>query len=166
MGVNVSKSCGPDNITGILLKTFADCIASSLTDIFNYSLTTGCLPDIWKEANISTVYKKGSRYSLDNYRPISLTCIMCKLLELIISGHIHTFLDSNDIPVDSQHGFRSGRSCETQLVYKFNDLAHIKEMGLITDVIILDFSKAFDSVNPQKLLSKLHCFGIGNQLIS
>ena len=166
MGVNVSKSCGPDNITGILLKTFADCIASSLTDIFNYSLTTGCLPDIWKEANISAVYKKGSRHSPDNYRPISLTCIMCKLLEHIISGHIHTFLDSNNILVDSQHGFRSGRSCETQLVYTFNDLAHNKEMGMITDVIILDFSKAFDSVNHRKLLSKLRCFGIGNQLIS
>ena len=169
MGVNVvskSSTCGPDSITGIFLQTFADCMASSLTDISNYLFTTGCLPDIWKEANVSVVYQKASCHSPDNYCPISLTRIMRKPLEHIISGHTHIFLDSNDILVDSQYEFRSGMSCDTQLVYAFNDLVHNKEMGLITYVIILDFSKAFDSVNHQKLLFKPHCFGIGDQLIS
>jgi hypothetical protein len=163
--IDVSKSCGPDNITGILLKTFAICIKESLTQIFRYSLLSGSLPDIWRQAKVKAIYKKGNRHSPNNYRPVSLTCITCKILEHIISSHVNSFLSKNDILTDSQHGFRSGRSCETQLVYTFNDLAHNREEGLVTDVLILDFSKAFDTVNHRKLLFKLNRMGINAQVI-
>ena len=86
--IDVSKSCGPDNIPGILLNTLANCIADSVTALFNYSLTTGSLPNIWKEAKVTAIFKKGSRHCPNNYRPISLTCILCKLVEHIISSHI------------------------------------------------------------------------------
>ena len=91
---------------------------------------------------------------------ISLTCITCKLLEHIITSNIHNFLAQNSILTDAQHGFRKDRSCETQLVYTVHDLALNKENGLVTDVLILDSSKAFDSVNHRKLIYKLEKLGI------
>jgi len=163
--IDSSKSCGPDNITGVLLKTFATCIVFSLTSIFQYSLASNTLPDIWRLAKVKPIFKKGSRHLPNNYRPVSLTCITCKLLEHIISSHLHQYLEKKNILADCQHGFRSGRSCETQLVFTFNDLATNKENGEITDVIILDFSKAFDSVNHRKLLFKLERYGISHKIV-
>lgn len=163
--IDISKSGGPDGITGILLKTFSKCIAESLACIFQYSIDISMLPDIWKTAKVLPVYKKGDRHKPNNYRPISLTCLTCKFLEHIIAKHIHIHLESNNILTDSQHGFRSNRSCETQLIHTLNDLALNKEKGLVTDVIILDFSKAFDSVNHRKLLFKLQKFGIHPKLL-
>lgn len=163
--IDISKSCGTDNITGIHLKTFSHLIASTVAHIFNYSLASGSLPDIWREARVTAIHKKGSRHLPNNYRPVSLTCIMCKLLEHIIARHIHDFLEVNNILVESQHGFRGGRSCDTQLVYTVNDLAYNRERGAITDVIILDFSKAFDTVSHQKLLYKLSSFGLNDKLV-
>ena len=158
--IQVSKSCGPDNITGILLKTFSSCICTSLTKIFNYSVETSSIPDVWKLGKVKPVFKKGSRQQPNNYRPISLTCITCKLLEHIITSNILNFLSNKDILSDAQHGFRKERSCVTQLVYTVNELAVNKENGLVTDVLILDFAKAFDSVNHRKLLFKLEKVGI------
>ena len=163
--IDVSKSCGPDNITGTNLKTFSHLVADILAEICNYSLASCSLPDIWKEARVVAIYKKGSRHLPNNYRPVSLTCILCKLLEHIIARHVHGFLDMNDILVESQHGFKGGRSCDTQLVYTVNDLAYNHETGTITDVIILDFSKAFDTVSHRKLLHKLSSIGINTNLI-
>jgi hypothetical protein len=165
-GLDVSKSGGPDKLTGKMLKSFAEYIAESLTKIFRYSLCTGKLPMIWKIAQVTPIFKKGSRSQPGNYRPVSLTCIVCKLLEHVIAGRIHSFLDKHDILVSAQHGFRRDRSCETQLVYTFNDLAMNREKGLVTDVIILDFSKAFDSVNHRKLMLKLQCIGINSQVVA
>ena len=164
--INVSKSCGPDNITGIHLKTFSIVIANSMADFFNFSLSTGSQPDIWKEAQVTAIHKKGSKQLPNNYRPVSLTCIMCKLLEHVIAHHIHNFLDTNNLLVASQHGFRGGRSCETQLVHTINDFAYNHETGLITDIVILDFSKAFDTVSHRKLLYKLSVLGIHEKIIA
>ena len=66
-----SQATGPDNIPGILLKTFANCIADGVTALFNYSLTTGPLPNIWKEAKVIDIFKKGSRHCPNNYDDIT-----------------------------------------------------------------------------------------------
>ena len=87
--LNPAKASGPDNIPNIILKTCADNIAPSLTAIFNCSLKTGQLPTDWLSANISSVFKKGDRNKAENYRPVSLTSVSCKLLEHIISHHLH-----------------------------------------------------------------------------
>ena len=97
---------------------------------------------------------------------ISLACILRKLLEHIISSHINRFLLMNDALADEQHGFRSGRSCETQLIYTFDDLAHNREKGHITHIIVSDFSKAFDSVRHRKLFFKLQNYGINSRIMS
>ena len=108
-------------------------------------------PEDWLQANVAPIYKKGEKYDPANYRPVSLTCICCKSLEYIIVSKIMQHLSEDKILVESQHGFRSGRSCETQLVQFIHDLqenldgAHNRGHKQ-TDLIIMDFAKAFDKV--------------------
>ena len=99
-------------------------------------------------------------------RPVSLTSICCKLLEHIIYSHIFSHLKQHNILCDQQHGFRSGRSCETQLIITINDLAKSLDEGTQTDVIFLDFSKAFDKVCHKYLLHKLYHYGIHGNLLA
>ena len=90
--------------------------ASYLSFIFQQSINTGEVPPDWKHANVVAIFKKGSRSEAANYRPVSLTSVHCKLLEHIIYRSIMIYLNSFDILVDAQHGFRPERSCETQLI--------------------------------------------------
>ena len=103
--LNASKAAGPDQLSGKLLKAAACESAQILQAIFQRSLDTGELPADWKKALITPVFKKASRSDLANYRPVSLTCICCKLLERIVNRHILNHLDEHKILADSQHGF-------------------------------------------------------------
>ena len=105
-----------------LLKATARESAEILQVIFQRSIDEGVLPEDWKKALITPVYKKASRSDPANYRPVSLTCISCKLLEHIVNRHILNHLDAQKILADSQHGFRKRRSCETQLLLTCHDL--------------------------------------------
>ena len=165
-GVKVGKAGGLDNIKGITLKTFSHFLARPLTNIFQYSINTAKLPSVWKHAKVVPIYKKGSRHDPANYRPVSLTSVCCKLLEHIIHSHISAHLDKYDILTDVQHGFRAKRSCETQLICTIDDLAKNFDRNLITDIIILDFSKAFDCVNHRKLVYKIRNYGIHDQVLN
>ena len=117
----------------------------------NPPLIQRATPD-WLNANISPVYKKGDAHLPGNYRPVSLTCVSCKILEHIIRKHILDHLDRNKILTTLNHGFRSGYSCETQLVMTVHDLGKF-DRGSQINMIILDFSKAFDTVPHRKLKS-------------
>ena len=163
--LNPSKAPGPDGIPSKVLKTCAEAIAPSLTCIFNLSLRTGQLPSDWRSANITAIYKqKGNRNKAENYRPVSLTSIACKFLEHIVCRHMQNHLLKYKILTDKNHGFRSGHSCETQLLTTTNDLMKAFEDGHQTDVVVLDFSKAFDTVPHNKLLHKLDHYGIRGPL--
>jgi len=155
-----NKAAGPDLIPPRILKAAANPISFCLERIFQASLSTGLVPEDWKQANITPVFKKGERFKASNYRPVSLTCICSKLLEHIIVSNIMTHFEKNDILVDCQHGFRSKRSCETQLLNLTQELHNSLEDKEQVDMVVLDFSKAFDKVPHQRLMSKLWNYGI------
>ena len=164
--INPHKATGPDNIPARLLKELADSLGPMLTILYQASLDSGILPTIWKAATVAPIFKKGDRNKPSNYRPISLTVICCKLLEHIIHSSMMRHFDSCNILTDFQHGFRKARSCESQLIITVDDIANNLDDGLQTDLILLDFSKAFDKVPHLHLLHKLQHYGIKGSLLT
>ena len=154
------KAAGPDCIRPLILKELWDTIAPILQVIFTRSFKTGKLPSDWKKANVVPVFKKGSKQLPVNYRPVSLTCICCKLMEHIIVSQISRHLDDNNILNKNQHGFRRGLSCETQLVEFVHELHQGTIKGGQVNAIVMDFSKAFDKVAHNRLMHKLDKYGI------
>ena len=154
------KATGPDGISAKVLKETADQISPAITLLFQASLHQGCIPSTWKKALVVPIYKKGCKSSPANYRPISLTAILCKLCEHIVHCAIIHHLINHGILSNSQHGFRKRRSCETQLILAINDLARGLENKEQIDVILLDFAKAFDKVSHQRLLLKARHYGV------
>lgn len=148
----VTKACGPDLIPARVLKESASEIAPILAEIFQQSLDSGKLPSAWKDANVSCIYKKGQRSNPENYRPISLTSLVCKVLEHIICSQVCVF----SLQVQPYQCFDMG-SEEVfpvrliSLVYEWSKV--LNERGQV-DVVFLDFAKAFDSVPHQRLLKK------------
>ena len=145
--LNIHKASGPDGLSARVLKECSSEISPMLALIYNESLAQGTVPDDWRQANVAPVFKKGEKYNAANYRPVSLTCICCKTLEHIIVSNINKQLAFESILADCQHGFRSQRSCETQLVQFYHDMVSnldgAQDRGQKqTDMIIMDFAKA------------------------
>ena len=160
------KSSGPDLISPYILKHCANEIAPILQVIFTQSLSTSSLSSDWLSANICPVYKKGNRSSAINYRPISLTSICAKTMEHIIYHSIMNHLNQHNVLIENQHGFRSQHSCVTQLITLTEDISYALDHQKQTDIILLDFSKAFDTVPHQRLLTKLRHYGISNSTLA
>lgn len=135
-------------------------ISPILAIIFKESYNTGEVPNIWKTAFVCTIYKKGKTFEAINYRPVSLTCIVCKLMEHIVTSSIMCHADQHSILHPLQHGFRKGLSCDTQLVEFVDDITRNLDKGKQTDCLIMDFIKAFDNVCHSLLLHKLDHYGI------
>jgi hypothetical protein len=125
------------------------------------TLETGKISYYWKHANVCPVFKKGDKHNTINYRPISLTCtcILSKIMEHIIASNLMKHLESNNILYDLQHGFRSSRSCETQLTSFIQELSKNNNDKIQTVVIVMDFANAFDKVPHKRLLYKLKYYG-------
>ena len=158
------KAPGPDGLRKEDLSVHTESISECLAVIFNYSLQTGAIPSEWKLANVVPIFKKGDRLSPSNYRPVSLTCIACKLLEHIVLHEINPLLE-NQLAVQ-QHGFRKGFSCDTQLATTLTDITYKVDRSKIIHAAVLDFSKAFDKVDHFLLIQKLQSFDIPTQLIT
>ena len=157
---------GPDNITPKLLQSVSESISVPLAILFKQSLAESCVPDDWRQANVAPVFKKGHRSSVGNYRPISLTSIICKLMESLIRDGIVDHLHASDTIRASQHGFMSKRSCLTNLLQYLEDITRLIDEGNCVDAIYLDFAKAFDKVPHQRLLAKVKAAGIEGTVLS
>ena len=149
----------------LLLVETADALTQPITLIFRKSLASGQIPQDWRSASVSPIYKKGSKLEPGNYRPVSLTCLLCKLMEKIIREHVIEHLQVNKLISRQQHGFTKGRSCVTQLLDVMDSWTEILDEGGSIDIIHMDFMKAFDSVPHQRLLAKLSAHGIQGKVL-
>ena len=147
------------------LKETAAQIAPGLKILFDKSISEGKIPSQWKEANVTAIFKKGSKKSPNNYRPVSLTSICCKLFERVVRDVIVQSLEEQGLIDKDQHGFTAGKSCTTQLLEVMELWTGWMDQGLPWDVIYTDFSKAFDSVPHERLLNKLYAYGIRGNLL-
>ena len=125
--------------------------------IFNLSFSSAKIPDSWKQADIIPLHK-GAKNKCDNYRPVSLTSIPCEVCEKIVRQHLLDFWIHEDIFIPDQFAFMASKSCLSQLLTVFHDWSSSRNGGLSTDVVFLDFSKAFDSVPHERLLLNLHSY--------
>lgn len=161
-----NKSSGPDNIHPFVLKQIQAGIINPLTKIFQKSISEGRIPPQWKLANVTAIFKKGNKNCAGNYRPVSLTSVICKMLESIIRDKIMDHLAENNLLSDNQYGFRSHRSTQLQLLKTLDDWTSYMDSGSPWDVIYLDFRKAFDTVPHRRLLNKLSAYGIKGPVLN
>jgi hypothetical protein len=157
-------SSGPDSIPSLLMKKCALTLAKPLSKLFSESFNQGILPNDWLLADVTPIFKnKGSNSNVNNYRPISLTCVPCRIMESVISDAIRFHV--MDKISASQHGFLSGRSTVTQLLETLEDWTLSLDNNKVIDVLYIDIAKAFDSVSHIKLISKLELYGISGKLL-
>ena len=123
------------------------------------------MPDEWKLANVTPIFKKGSKSLPCNYRPISLTSVVCKMLETLIRDKLVNHLEENNLLKNTQHGFRNKRSCLTNLLDFFYDILNHYDESKAVDIIYLDFQKAFDKVPHKRLMIKLKSLGIQGEVL-
>ena len=155
---------GPDGVHPVVLLHCATSLSTPLTTVFQASLKQGRVPKDWTRANVTPIYKKGSRSDPLNYRPISLTSVACKTLERLIRTRLISHLEESGLLSIHQHGFRSGMSCLTQLLEYLCELENAMDDGDSVDSVYLDCAKAFDSVPHDHLLAKLWAAGIEGPL--
>jgi uncharacterized protein (DUF4415 family) len=161
--LNPNKSPGPDGIHPRFLRETATELASPLAKIFNQSLKEQKVPTRWKQGQITPIFKKGDKSEAGNYRPVSLTSIVSKLMESIVRDKLMNHLDP--VISEHQHGFMNGRSCVTQLIETIEEWTKLLDEGHPIDAVYLDFAKAFDTVPHVRLIKKLNAYGVeGNVL--
>jgi len=164
--LKVKSSAGPDGFPPILFKQLIYQLAEPLACLFRLVVQYGTLPNAWKTANVTPIFKKGSPSEPGNYRPISLTSICCKLFETGIKNDLMHYLLEHKLISPSQHGFLSKRSTCTNLLESMCDWTENLDAKKDTLVVNIDFAKAFDSVSIPKLLHKLSHIGLTGKLLS
>jgi len=163
--LKIHKACGPDGIKPIILRNLHQTVAPILQILFQKCYDTGQTPDEWRKANVSPIYKKGDKTEPANYRPVSLTCIACKLMEHVVCSALMRHVEGHRLLHPNQHGFRQARSCETQLLDFTHSLLTCMHDGNQSDIVVMDFAKAFDTVPHNRLLLKLHRLGVDQQTV-
>lgn len=158
-----AKSAGPDSLPALFLINCAKTIAVPITLLYKKSLLVCSVPNIWKSAFITPVFKKGSRLDVANYRPISKLCIVAKVLERIVYEQLYSALEHSFS--SAQHGFLKGRSVVSNLVILNETLTAAMDSGHQVDVVYTDYSKAFDRIRPDLLLLKLLNIGVSGDLL-
>ena len=125
----------------------------------------GRIPDDWRLANVTPIFKKGKKGDPGNYRPVNLTNVIGKVMERVVKGNLTNFIERNNLISNSQHGFRAGRSPQTNLIEFMNVTTKWLDDEERFDVIYLDFSKAFDKVCHSRLMVKLEEVGVTGKVL-
>ena len=159
------KSPGLDGLHPRFLRELATVLAKPLCMIFNQSLKENTVPEEWKKAQVSAIFKKGEKSLAGNYRPVSLTSIACKVMETIVRNRLVDHMKINKLFTVKQYGFMSGRSTALQLLSVLDKWTAAMECGNPVDCIYMDFQKAFDTVPHKRLVSKLTAYGIKESTI-
>ena len=120
----------------------------------------------WKVANVTPIFKKGSKAMPGNYRPVSLTCVLCKVMESILRDSIIEHIEKYDLLRQSQHGFMSGKSTLSNLLEYLEELTRLVDAGHAVDIVYVDFAKAFDKVPHMRLIRKCEGLGITGKTLS
>jgi len=123
--------------------------------LLDIRMNNNAIPGYWIKAIVIPIYKGGDRSLVGKYRPVSLTSVVRKQMEHVIGGYLRHVWEMSGWLYEGQHGFRPGYSCESQVVTVFQDIADSLDEGVRTDAIIIDFSKAFDLVPHDSLLTKI-----------
>ena len=163
--IKLDSAPGPDGIPAILLKRCATSLCVPIHLLWSESMSSGIVPSFYKTGFVSPLFKKGSRCEPSNYRPVTLTSHIVKVYERVVRKHMVHYLETNNLLTDKQHGFRSNRSCLTQMLDHFDDIYEGFTRGEDTDSIYLDYAKAFDKVDLDLLILKLKKYGFGNKLV-
>ena len=160
--LDVNKGPGQDDIPPMILRI----LAAPLTYIVNLSLSTGEFPSDWKSSVICPIFKKGDKEDASNYRPISLTCAICKVMEKFVKSAVMAHLKEVDALSANQHGFLPRRSCLTNLLESKECITRLMDAKEPVDVVFIDFAKAFDSVYHTLLLHKLTAYNLHRDVIA
>ncbi|GAB0210235.1 mitochondrial enolase superfamily member 1 [Grus japonensis] len=158
--LNIHKSMGPDGMHPHVLRELADVVAMPCSIIFERSWRTGEVPEDWRKANVTPVFKKAKNEDPGNYRPVSLTSIPGKMMEQLTLGVIYKYVEEKKVIGSGQHGFTKGKSCLTSLIAFYDGMTSWLDEGRAVDVVYLDFRKAFDTVSHNILISKLRKCGL------
>ncbi len=163
-GLKDGSAPGPDKLSTKMLKLMRPFLSYPLAVIYNRSMQEGKVPQDWKDANVCPIHKKGKKQEPGNYRPVSLTSIICKMMESVIKDELIDFLEKYSKLRPHQSGFRRNRSCVTNLLQYINKVGELVDQGHKVNSVYYDFSKAFDSVSHAKLIEKLETIGVTGHL--
>jgi hypothetical protein len=164
--LNPTSAPGPDNIHPKFVKEMADFLTEPLCQIFRLSLDSGRLPKEWKIGVIKPIFKGGDPANPQNYRPICLTSVICKVMEKLLKKFLQSYLSSQNGVHPAQHGFQKSRSCVTNLLAAREKWVSMVDAGKSLDVVFIDFSRAFDKVPHQHLIWKLRKLGISGKVLN
>jgi hypothetical protein len=159
------KSPGLDGLHPRFLKELSESLAVPLRILFTKSIQQKQIPKDWKMASVTPIFKKGKKCLASNYRPVSLTSIVCKTMEKIVRDHIIEHLKANNLLTNKQYGFISGRSTSLQLLTVLDEWSEALDAGNSIDCIYMDYQKAFDTVPHRRLLNKLQAYGITDPIL-
>jgi hypothetical protein len=164
--LKTNSSPGPDGIPTILLKNLKNVLSHPLSILFELIFQFVQLPNQWKTAIVKPIFKKGSSSDPNNYRPISLTSVICKVFESIIKKSLLLFFKEHNLVTSHQHGFLSLHSTTTNLLECIKNLTVTLDKSGVVKILYIDLMKAFDVVSVPKLLHKLQNFGVNGLLLS